>query len=125
MAFFRAAIGGGGGGGSASGTIPDVSGTSQTFTVDTGLASINRFVAWGQSTANGHTCIAYDKSVSQTNYQGVGMNGTNVGYYNSVAFGTAIHVSCPQIVSVVGGVVTIKTSTYSGSRFTNGWWMAC
>lgn len=118
MAFYRAAIGGGGSSNITHGTAPDHSeNTNYEFTVDTGLSSISEFVmvGWALSNHNMRKYCYYNSSIP--------------GVYDSVTADSQVGLSIGAnaagltIVSINGGVVTIKTGqTYR--RLYDATWFA-
>ena len=110
MAYIRSnTIKDSGGSNLAYGTIPNkTSGTNTQFTVDTGLASISRFVVvgWQNSGHSVRKWLNYNRSDGSSVFDSC-CSTTAVGQ----SFGTS--VAGLSIVSISGGVVTMKTgATY-------------
>ena len=124
--FQEMMIGSSGGGiAGAYGTCTDVTGNAQTVTINTGLTNVKRFMLNCNGNSNGTTIVfvTYNESISQTNYK-VSSLANNTVY--DKAIGTASgYAYGPQIASINGGTITLKTGANNAAAIKSAWWMAC
>ena len=127
--MFQEMMVGSGGSGGAGGTLTDITGNSQTVTINTGLSFVSKFALRCESNAGGsyHAAVFWT-SDNSTKYQGYAVYGTGTsgisGVYGEKDINTQLAIWCPIVVSVSGGTVTLKTGANNNSSIKNGWWVA-
>ena len=99
------------------GTHEDVIGTSQVFTIDTGLSSINKFVMLASKSYQSDkspVMVALD-NINYPNTFTSFKNNNNAGFYGKgwLAYTSTADTYVPVVTDVTGGVITIKTATHS------------
>lgn len=115
-------LGGGGSDGSAHGTVKksDIT-TGQNFTIDTGLSAITEIFALWSAPSESRGCGVILDPVNKSNQYLSYSSSYNDAWTN---FGTAARASSYQVVSVVGGVVTIKAMSNAAYIADTVYWFA-